>query len=104
MKLGKGGRKTMRARLFAKQNGLCCYCGSAVYLRGIEPGSFAKIRLGIRESQLKFRIGTLEHLRKQSDGGDDSADNLALACARCNSIRGEMTWLDFKSLMEPVAA
>ena len=34
-----------------------------------------------------YRRATVEHLRRQVDGGDDHPSNLALACAYCNSSR-----------------
>ena len=34
---------------------------------------------------------SIDHLQPQSLGGDDSIDNLALACRRCNEIRYNFT-------------
>jgi hypothetical protein len=52
----------------------CVYCGSTVNL-------------------------TVDHLVPRSRGGDDSADNVVLACQTCNTSRGEkgiFEWLGLK--------
>jgi hypothetical protein len=40
---------------------------------------------------------TIEHLRRKIDGGTGHLDNKALACLECNSGRGDMDWLTYKS-------
>jgi hypothetical protein len=48
---------------------------------------------------------TIEHLRRKADGGTSHPDNKALACYECNSERGDMDWLTYKSLkMGEIAA
>jgi 5-methylcytosine-specific restriction endonuclease McrA len=44
-------------------------------------------------------IATLEHIFPRSHGGDDSPENLALACARCNHQKGVR--LDNRSKGDP---
>ena len=51
---------------------------------------------------------TLDHVRCRSEGGSDALANLVLACAECNSSRGDApawTWLQRRlDLMRPVDA
>ena len=41
---------------------------------------------------------TIEHLRRKADGGEDCADNLALACRDCNHGRGHTDWFTYKTI------
>jgi 5-methylcytosine-specific restriction endonuclease McrA len=43
---------------------------------------------------------TLEHIEPKNHGGDDRPENLALACARCNSGKGMR--LDHRKRTDPV--
>jgi 5-methylcytosine-specific restriction endonuclease McrA len=89
-RLTKAQRVAMRTNLFELQGRKCCYCGRFVYL----------------DFHHGPQTATLEHLRRLKDGGDDHRDNLALACIRCNSMRGERSWVEFATLMQqqPVPA
>lgn len=61
----------VRTRLAEAQNWHCCWCGcDATHLRG------------------KSNSATVEHVVPRSKGGTDDMDNLAMACERCNTRRG----------------
>jgi 5-methylcytosine-specific restriction endonuclease McrA len=81
------GRKALRERLRERQAGRCCYClnvmtAKPVPKKGVVPKPSAE---------------TLEHLHRVMDGGSSRADNMALACFRCNSERGGIDWLTYTS-------
>ena len=82
-------RAKLKAFLHRRQRGVCCYCGRLTELHPpawpigtTPPSSFA----------------TLEHLRRKVDGGSDHPDNLAIACWPCNNERGDMSWVEFKTM------
>jgi 5-methylcytosine-specific restriction endonuclease McrA len=85
-------RKRVKATLFTAQAGRCCYCGRAIDLA---PKSW-----GIG-NPAPDHFATLEHLQRVADGGRSTRDNLALACFRCNTTRGDLNWCEFKTMMEP---
>jgi hypothetical protein len=60
-----------RSRIRQRANFLCEYCHSS--------------------EEASTSLFTLDHLIPQSLGGDDSEDNLALACHRCNGRRYNFT-------------
>jgi 5-methylcytosine-specific restriction endonuclease McrA len=72
-----------RRILRAKQKGRCCYCGVRMTLSDKPP------------QHQPDNAETLEHLERRAVGGNNSRDNLALACKRCNSERGAMDWLTY---------
>ena len=53
--------------------GKCIHCNCKVVVE-LDPG--------LRSS------ATIEHIRPRVHGGDDSPENLALACGRCNAMKG----------------
>jgi HNH endonuclease len=61
----------IRLRIRQRANFLCEYCHSS--------------------EEASTSLFTLDHLIPQSLGGDDSEDNLALACHRCNGRRYNFT-------------
>lgn len=74
----KAGRQLVVA--FDEQDGLCFYCDRKCWLPweggggpGREPGLMA----------------TREHLIRTADGGNNTAENIAMACFYCNSRRGQ---------------
>mgnify|MGYP001576012952 FL=1 len=67
-------RKEKRLAIYLRDGLACVYCGEAV-----EDG--AKL--------------TLDHLHPHSEGGDNHEMNLATACHRCNSARGNRTVAEF---------
>lgn len=87
----KGERGRLRVLIHQAQGGLCCYCRCLTRLsvpphQGLpRPDDFA----------------TIEHLHRIADGGTDAPDNLALSCFACNSARGAMSWVEFKTLKAP---
>ncbi len=66
----------------------CCYCDVALipHQGRTQPGTKDE------------RMETLEHLKRQIDGGGNEPGNLALACLGCNISRGNLDWCTFKSL------
>lgn len=72
-----------RLILRQKQNGKCCYCGVQMVYR--------------KDRDMFPERETIEHLRRRSEGGDNSLDNKALACYRCNSERGGVDWFTYTS-------
>lgn len=65
-------------KVFARGRGRCCYCE-----REVNPHRNAKKQAGTD--------ATIEHLIPVSKGGDDSRENLKLACMRCNNLRGTVS-------------
>ncbi len=63
--------KEIRQQVRSRANYLCEYCHSS------EEASAARFEI--------------DHIQPRSLGGDDSVDNLALACQRCNSYRYNFT-------------
>lgn len=94
-----GGRapisSEVRLSVFEAANWRCCYCGirlwSNMSLARESHALFAnEARMFVRNGRaMKSREATIEHIRKQIDGGGHERDNLAAACAWCNSSRGE---------------
>ena len=71
----------IRVRKYAEQGGLCHYCRQPMW--EAEPDRFAQIN-GLSKRRVEWLRSTAEHLRAQSDGGGDHADNIVAACAYCN--------------------
>jgi len=88
--MGKRGA-SIKAELHRLQGGRCCYCDRPVELAP-EPWPIG--------SPAPDHFATLEHLRRKVDGGTSHRDNLAVACHRCNSMRGKRSWVEFKTIME----
>ena len=85
--------------LAAAQRDRCCYCGCETWLPW-QRRQEARLRArwdmpGARSMacQLVFgyRMASVEHLTRRSEGGGDAPGNLAMACAYCNSSRREAT-------------
>ena len=68
------GSSKLLQRLFDQALGICAYCGRLTLItRGREP-------LG----------ATIDHVIPRSNGGTFARANLALACRKCNGIKGNM--------------
>lgn len=78
---------SVRKLLAEKQGNKCCYCGES--LRPVH----AKWKNSVHP-----KAQTIEHLRRKADGGTGRLDNKALACFECNSGRGAIDWLTYKSI------
>lgn len=85
--MGKQNRRyaKLRAELFFKQGGKCCYC--------------RRLMVGHHTGK-NPRRPTIEHLHRRADGGTDRRDNMALACYSCNINRGTLDWLTYASLKQ----
>lgn len=79
-------RRQIRAILFERQGGLCCYCK----VKMVHPPRPST-------GKVPRNTATLEHLRRRAEGGTHHRDNLALACARCNSGRKAVDWFTYAS-------
>ena len=65
--------------LWQRQNGLCALCGQSMMRNRFE-APHARVWAKQR--------ATLDHILPRSKGGKDTAENLQLAHARCNKIKG----------------
>lgn len=76
----------------------CYYCGA--------PGSvhWFKLADGRPSSWVVFPELELDHLDPEAGGGENSCENIVLACRRCNRSKGTAHWLEFftaKNLAKP---
>lgn len=79
------GPNSKNGRLWAHQNGRCCYCGrQMVWCKG--------------KNRNADHSATREHLKKIADGGTHDIGNMALSCKLCNSQRGNRSWLEWKTI------
>lgn len=78
-------RQKLAIRLRKTQGDRCCYC--EIRMRPMPHPT----------GPLSDDAETIEHLQRKEDGGRDNIDNLALACHRCNTGRGSVDWLTYKS-------
>ena len=78
-------RAILRSRLFKLQGGLCCYCGRVM-------------KLSKSAGPQQPNSATVEHLQTKKEGGTLRLDNIACACFECNSGRGDIDWLTYKSM------
>lgn len=74
-------RKNQRRRLRERDGDNCYLCGCRM----------------VEYSGLEFNPNqmTRDHMTPRSRGGTNNDENMALACARCNSHKGDMTVLEF---------
>ena len=77
-------RAWLRTCVAEAQNWKCCYCGCET-----EPTTKNK------------NSATLEHVLPKSLGGTDDWDNLAMACMKCNTKRGNT---DAEAFLVKIAA
>jgi 5-methylcytosine-specific restriction endonuclease McrA len=77
-------RARHRAKAFAAQQGRCFYC--ELPLCACDPKDFAE-RHRLTVPLARQLISTAEHLTARSEGGPDSAANIAAAHAICNQRR-----------------
>lgn len=70
-------RRTKLLRCCEQQGYRCCYCGAKTW------------HPSYGESGPNRKKATLEHVVPRSQGGTDSMNNLAMACASCNNMRGD---------------
>jgi 5-methylcytosine-specific restriction endonuclease McrA len=75
--------RNLRRQAFHRQGGRCCYCDVVLWLESpvelmigpVKPRAAAPLRC------------TAEHLSPRCEGGRNASDNIAAACAHCNSTR-----------------
>jgi 5-methylcytosine-specific restriction endonuclease McrA len=91
-----------RQRIFDAQGGKCCYCERPMLITGTMSHTEFRRLHGLKtRAEAAGMVATFEHLKRRVDGGTRHNWNIALACARCNSQRGERTWVEFRTLMRP---
>lgn len=79
----KGSLVCKEAKIYIRERGICHYCD-----REVIPGA----RTG--------RQFTMEHIKAKSKGGSDEIENLACACRRCNTLRGNAPYEWFLWFLE----
>lgn len=82
-------RKVSLLKAYYDQLGECFYCNRRAWLPWED--NSGDLRL----------MATREHLVRQCDGGTDDDENIAMACADCNSRRGATPpsdWIESRSL------
>ena len=90
-------RKRFIRALVEAQDSKCCYCEQPIFILGeVSVKAFAQAH-GLTYRQASKRRATIEHLRRRCEGGTHHRDNLAASCEFCNSKRGDMSWVEFKS-------
>ena len=87
----------IRAKLYIRQSGKCCYCERPMYRTTANKTKTCR-RLGISRKEFDRSLATREHLKRRCEGGGNHPDNLALACQECNTTRGARSWLEFKTI------
>lgn len=75
-------RLPLRLRLWLAAAGRCYWCCRLMTTKRRQP-----------------HAATVEHLRPRCDGGTDRRDNLALACRRCNGLRGHLPHSTFAGIV-----
>ncbi|RYF05961.1 MAG: HNH endonuclease [Deltaproteobacteria bacterium] len=78
--------KTFERRLVGAKSvwcGKCIHCNSKLVVTAEGDAAYA----------------TVEHIVPTTKGGDEALDNLALACRRCNNLKGKR--LDQRPLSDP---
>lgn len=73
MKIGKKDK----TYIFIRDNKRCFYCGK----------------------RLKFRQTTLDHFLPLSKGGKDEVFNLVTCCKKCNKIKSNIIYKDYKEII-----
>lgn len=88
-----GGYQTKT--LLAQRDGAhCAYCSRPLV-----------IERGNRDGRIPHELhATIDHRIPRARGGSDHPDNLSLACARCNSMKGAMTAREFLEARPTLAA
>ncbi len=72
--------RAYRIEALTQQEGRCIYCGAL----------------------LTSNTATAEHITPIGQGGTDRPDNIAAACAACNTVKGDSSFPDFlRALRKP---
>lgn len=74
-----------REALMRRDENVCVYCEEPVSLKGSPVDT-------------DRRLATRDHVVPKSRGGSDGSENLVLACARCNFLKGDLHLGDFLAL------
>lgn len=52
---------------------------------------------GMQSKDIPRNMATIEHLKRKEEGGKNNHGNLRLACFDCNTGRGSVDWMTYKS-------
>ena len=97
-------------KLFDATSGICAYCGCETYMMRRERNHAAMLRFGIparvpgSARVLSYRLASLERVVRGTDGGTYDDENVVLACAFCNSHRGDASPEEYKAEMLALVA
>jgi hypothetical protein len=79
---------------------VCEYCGKTPLFRNrVNLVDIMKLKMPMRV--IPSMIATCDHKEPKSKGGDVyDYNNLAICCNKCNTLKGDMAYVDWKYLME----
>lgn len=85
---------SLKRELLRRQKGLCWFCNTKVHF----------IKNATHLGFDKWNRGTIEHLLPQSRGDISTQweTNLVVSCARCNSMKSNMTLGEFKDKISAI--
>lgn len=69
---------------------------------GDENCHYCNVKLVFGKKQRSFNFATVDHVQPKSKGGENSLSNFVLACMGCNSLRGNMSYDKFCSIVSSV--
>lgn len=75
-------KNVTRKILYDRQKGKCYYCNCNLLLKGYYKNIF---------------LATFDHIVPKSQGGRDMFSNIVLSCKRCNEVKKDTPYKDFKS-------
>ena len=52
---------------------------------------------GMQRKDIPKNMATIEHLKRKEEGEKNNHGNLRLACFDCNTGRGSVDWMTYKS-------
>ena len=76
--MGRQRRRSKKAQLWNQYPHQCCYCGII----------------------LTFSQATVDHYHARSQGGENSIDNLRLACLKCNREKRDTHGREYRVQLE----
>jgi hypothetical protein len=98
-------RRRKLLRLSEQQRHRCCYCERLTWMFAKKvQSSLVNFQPDRRPGMTKALMATMEHIVAISDGGTEHDSNLAMACYRCNTLRGNaVSALEFCEIMHDSA-
>jgi len=83
---GPSKMQRKRLKLYDEQNGLCIYCHTKMWSRGVHKKGTAG------------SMATIEHIHPKGMGGSKQFSNLACSCSKCNVNRGQIDHAKFMKI------